>query len=471
MSKINPSSKGSSMDKSVRLAGGTGEFAAKQTDIALLRRLVLANLLWENIAYADGESVSDQIAELIPKCDPKEVADLAVECRVMQKLRHVPLFIAAEMTKYPTHKVYVKDILPKIITRADMLCDFLAIYWKDKKHPLANCVKKGLAEAFHNFDEYQFAKYDRDAVIKLRDVIRMVHPVPRNEEEAALFKRVKDRTLKTPDTWEVAISAAPEDKKADEWTRLIKEKRLGGLAFLRNMANFVKNKVSRGVVEEGLKNLKGSMLLPLDYIKAARMASGYTREIETAMIESYKHLPKLPGKTLFILDKSGSMTAGISGKSDFTRLDVACAMAMLASNVCEDFSLVVTAGNDSLCRHASMAVDCPPRGFNMKDAVMSCSLGYGGIFTRQCLNWSRDHFKGDTFERIIVFSDSQDCDFRDKSLPKPFGKYNYICDVSAEKHGINYRGVWTAEISGWSEHFLTYIAAYEGLENKFESLN
>ena len=102
---------------------------------------------------------------------------------------------------------------------------------------------------------------------------------------------------------------------------------------------------------------------------------------------------------------------------------------------------------------------------------MSCSLGSGGIFTRQCLNWARDYFKNESFERIIVFSDSQDCDFRDKSLPKPFGKYNYICDVSAEKHGINYRGVWTAEISGWSEHFLTYIAAYEGLENKFESLN
>jgi len=471
MSKINPSSKGNSMDKNVRLAGGTGAFAAKQTDIALLRRLVLANLLWEDIAYADGISVSNQISELIPKCAPQEVADLAVECRTMQKLRHTPLFIAAEMTKHDTHKSYVKEILPKIITRADMLCDFLAIYWKDSKHPLANCVKKGLAEAFHNFDEYQFAKYDRDAVIKLRDVLRMVHPVPRNEEEAALFKRIKDRTLKTPDTWEVAISAASEDKKTDEWTRLIQEKRLGGLAFLRNMSNFIKNKVKRNVVEEGLKHLKGSMLLPLDYIKAAKMATGYTREIENAMIESYKHLPKLPGKTLFILDKSGSMDSPISSKSDFSRLDVACAMAMLASNVCEDFSLVATAGDDHMCQHKSVAVDCPPRGFAMKDTILRCDIGWGGIFTRQVLNWSKDHFKGESFDRIIVFSDSQDCDFRDKSLPNPFGKYNYICDVSAHQHGINYRGKWTAEISGWSEHFLTYIAAYEGLENKFESQN
>lgn len=469
MSKLNPSTKGNSMDKEVRLAGGTGAYAAKQSDIDMLRRLVLANLLWEDIAYADGESVADQIKALIPKCNAEDVAKLAVECREKQKLRHTPLFIAAEMTKYDSHKVYVKDILPRIITRADMLCDFLAIYWKDKKHPLANCVKRGLAEAFHNFDEYQFAKYDRDAVIKLRDVIRMVHPTPRNEDESALFKRIKERTLKTPDTWEVAISAVSADKKADEWTRLIQEKRLGGLAFLRNMANFVNNKVKRSVVEEGLKNLKGSMLLPLDYIKAAKMASGYTREIEDAMISSYKHLPKLPGKTLFILDKSGSMDRAISNKSGFTRLDVACAMAMLASNVCEDFSLVVTAGDDWRKVHASVAVDCPPRGFAMSQVVNRCNVGGGGIFTRQVLEWSRDHFKNDEFDRIIVFSDSQDCDWPSKQTPNPFGKYNYICDVSAEERGINYRGVWTAEISGWSEHFLTYIAAFEGLENKFES--
>jgi hypothetical protein len=94
------------------------------------------------------------------------------------------------------------------------------------------------------------------------------------------------------------------------------------------------------------------------------------------------------------------------------------------------------------------------------------SLGGGGIFTRQCLEWSRKNIPGE-FNRIIVFSDSQDCDSGNR-IPNPYGKYNYICDVSSDIKGINYKGVWTAEISGWSEHFLTYIAAYEGLENKFQ---
>ena len=66
-----------------------------------------------------------------------------------------------------------------------------------------------------------------------------------------------------------------------------------------------------------------------------------------------------------------------------------------------------------------------------------------------------------------MFSDSQDCDYAEKRLPSPFGKYNYICDVSAHTKGVNYNGVWTAEVSGWSEHFLTYIASLEGLQNMF----
>lgn len=72
------------------------------------------------------------------------------------------------------------------------------------------------------------------------------------------------------------------------------------------------------------------------------------------------------------------------------------------------------------------------------------------------------------FDRIIVFSDSQDCDYPDKRVPKPFGKHNYICDVSSELHGVNYRGVWDVEISGFSEHFLAFIAACEGIENTFD---
>lgn len=466
MSKINPLMKNSSTTVE-RLAGGFGAKAAKQSNELNLRRAVLANLLWEDIAYMDGMSVAEEIKRLIPLCDPNYVAQIAIEARVMQKLRHTPLFIVSEMCRYKEHNALVGEILPKIITRADMLTDFLAIYWHDDKRKLTNQVKKGLAKSFYNFQEYHYGKYDRDAAIKIRDVMFLVHPKPRNEKEAKLFADIANRTLKTPDTWEVALSRG-DDKKLT-WERLILERKLGGLAFLRNLANMQKAQVSQTVISQGFENLSANMLLPLDFYKAIKMNKGYSNEINDAMIKSYSQLPKLKGKSLIIIDVSGSMNSNLSGKSMFTRKEAAFAMALLAAQQCEDYEIVVTAGNDSRGIGAHEVLPKQVYGMKLIDAINEANtrVGWGGIFTRQCLEYCQTQFPQEQFERVIVFSDSQDCD-RTNSKPKPFGKYNYICDVSCHTKGIKYNGLWTAEISGFSEHFLTYIAAYEGIENLFE---
>lgn len=467
MSKLNPLIKPTSKFTDERLAGGNGALAAKQSNIALLKRLTLANLLWEDIAYCDGKKVAEEIQRLIPLCNAEDVYTVALAARTLQKLRHTPLFLASEMCKYPKHRLLVRDLLPKIITRADMLTDFLSIYWKEGKKPLANQAKKGLAAAFHNFNAYKFAKYDRDAAIKLRDVMFLVHPRPWDEKEAELFKMVASRTLPVPETWETMLSAG-KDKK-ETWTYLISEGKIGGLAFLRNLRNMREAEVDRKVIRKGFETLKGQMLLPMNFLQAARINPDFKRDIENAMLASYANLPKLPGRTLFILDASGSMESRLSLKSAITRYDCACAMAMLAANQCEDIEIVVTAGDDYKRQHATVSITYPSRGFDLLDQISAAKklVGHGGIFTRQCLEWCREHYNGD-FDRIIIFSDSQDCDYFDNRIPKPFGRHNYICDVSSELHGVNYRGIWDAEVSGFSEHFLTFIAAYEGVENTFD---
>lgn len=450
-----------------RLAGGFGAKAAKQSNELNLRRAVLANLLWEDIAYMDGKHVSEEIQRLIPLCDPNYVAQLAIEARIMQKLRHTPLFIVSEMCRYKGHNALVGEILPKIITRADMLTDFLAIYWHDEKRKLTNQAKKGLAKSFYNFQEYHYGKYDRDAAIKIRDVMFLVHPKPRNDKEAKLFADIANRTLTTPDTWEVALSRG-DDKKMT-WERLIVDRKIGGLAFLRNLANMQKAQVSPTVISKGFENLSANVLLPLDFFKAMKMNPKYADEINTAMINSYSQLPKLKGKSLIIIDVSGSMNSRLSDKSMFTRKEAAFAMVLLAAQQCEDCRIVVTAGNDSYGIGAHEVLPKQIYGKKLIEAINNANarVGWGGIFTRQCLEYCQTQFPQEQFERVIVFSDSQDCD-RTNTKPQPFGKYNYICDVSCHTKGINYQGLWTAEISGFSEHFLTYIAAYEGVENLFE---
>jgi 60 kDa SS-A/Ro ribonucleoprotein len=459
MSATNDKRKEERFMKEQKLAGGMGLEAAKQDYEGLLRRAVLSCLLWEDLAYESGQSVSDNIKELIPHVKPEVVAQIAYEARVYQKLRHVPLLIAREMCRLDSHKHLVGRLLPRIIQRADEINEFMAIYWKDGKEPISKQVKIGLKEALNNFGEYALAKYKgTDSKISLRDVMFMVHPKPKDEE---LLKKLAENSLATPNTWEVRLSSG-EDKKS-VWEDLIKTHQLGALAFLRNLRNMEEVGVTPDAINYGFETIKTQWLLPINYMTAAQASSRYESQIEGLMLRSLADLKKLPGYTIFVVDVSGSMEGAISGRSKSSRMDVACSMAMFAREVCEETSIYATAGNDGSRTHATTLIPSSRRGFGLIETIKDSrrKIGGGGIFTRQCLEYIREQ-ETRRVDRIIIFSDSQDCD-RVKTVPSPFGKYNYIVDVSSHAHGVNYKGVWTAEVSGWSEHFLTYIAAMENI--------
>jgi len=442
-----------------RLAGGAGMIPAKQSPESLLRRVILTNLLWEDMAYSTGKAAVAQIQSLVEQIQPETVAQLAIEARMEQKLRHVPLLLARELARQPVSRGLVGLLLPKIIQRPDELTEFLALYWQDGRCPIAKQVKVGLAKAFQRFDAYQLAKWNRKDTIKLRDVLFMVHAKPANDEQAGLWKQLASNTLPTPDTWEVALSVG-KDKKAT-FERLIQERKLGALAFLRNLRNMIEAGVNDEVILQGFKTINPQWILPVNGLAAAQHAPRFTAEIEELLIRGLTDIPKLPGKTILVVDVSGSMDKKISGKSQFTRLHVAGALAFLARELCERAVIYATAGCDRTRVHRTAPLP-NLRGFGLSKAVLTArtQLGGGGIFTRQCLEFIKE--REGSADRIIVFSDSQDCD-RVKTVPKPFGKTNYLIDVSAEQRGVNYEGVWTAEISGWSEKVLNFIAAVEQL--------
>lgn len=440
-----------------RLAGGMGMVPAKQSPEALLRRLILTNLLWEDMAYSTGGSAVAQIQSMVSQIDPMTVSKLAVEARMDQKLRHVPLLLARELARPPYSRQLVGSLLPEIIQRPDELTEFLALYWQDGRCPISKQVKVGLAKAFQKFDAYQLAKWNRKDTIRLRDVLFMVHAKPANDEQAALWKQLAADTLPTPDTWEVSLSAG-YDKKAT-FERLIQERKLGALAFLRNLRNMIDAKVDDEVILRGFKTINPQWILPVNGMAAAQHAPQFTAEIEELLFRGFANTPKLPGKTILVVDVSGSMNVNISGKSQFTRLHIAGALAFLARELCERVVVYATAGSDHDRVHSTMALP-NLRGFGLSTSVLEArkKVGGGGIFTRQCLEFIKE--KEGSANRIIVLSDSQDCD-RVNKVPNPFGKTNYLIDVSAEQRGVNYEGAWTAEISGWSEKVLNFITAVE----------
>ena len=429
-----------------------------------LRRSVMSCLLFEGEFYEDGVSISERVRTLIPKVDPAVVADIAIKARTESNLRHMPLFIIKEMSRLKTYRPYVQSTLINVIKRADELAEFLALYWKEGKVPIANSIKKGLAECFKKFDEYQFAKYNRDGVIKLRDVMFLCHPNPDNKEQELLFKKIAENTLSTPDTWEVSLSKDDGVSKVEKWERLLSENKMGAMALLRNLRNFNDSGVKSVLVKDALINIKAERVLPFRFVSAAKYAPQWEKEIEVGMLRCLSKHEKLGGKTIIIVDVSGSMYGShISEKSELDRAQAACALTILLREVCEEPVIYATAGNDLKRVHKTQIV--PSRhGFALSDVIYNLCrpLGGGGIFLRQVMDYVYD--KENEAERIIVITDEQDCDITGSpAKAHTFGNKNYLINVASNAKGIGY-GPWV-HIDGWSESVINFITELEKVKN------
>jgi 60 kDa SS-A/Ro ribonucleoprotein len=416
-----------------------------------LRRSVLACLLWESQFYEDGVEIAGRIAELVPKVAAEKVAALAVEARAKMKLRHAPLLLAREMARHKTHRHLVSDTLATVVQRADELAEFIAIYWKDGRVPLSGQVKKGLAAAFPKFDEYQLAKYDRGGPIKLRDVLFLCHAKPRDEAQAAVWKRLIWGRLTTPDTWEVALSSAgasgPLARGADKrgvWERLLTEKKLGALALLRNLRNLKDAGVDESLVLAALDSMSTARVLPFRFLAAAGYAPQWEETLEQAMLKSVASAEKLPGKTIVLVDVSGSMTAPLSRRSEMQRTDAAYGVAVLLREIGEKVA-VFSFSND--------LVEVPARrGFALRDAI-DASQQHGATYLGKAV----EKLNREKYDRLIVITDEQAHD----TVPAPKGK-GYVINVASYKNGVGY-GKWT-HIDGWSESVIEYIRALEQTE-------
>jgi hypothetical protein len=400
-------------------------------------------MLWEKTFYEDGITVADRIIDLVPKVKAEEAFQIAVDARNKSKLRHVPLLIARVMAQCNGHKKLVGKLLPEIIQRPDELTEFVSIYWKDKRQPLSSQVKTGLATAFKKFNEYSLAKYNRDDKIKLRDVLFLSHPKPENQEQQDLWNRLVKGELKTPDTWEVELSAKGNNKES--WERLISEKKLGGLALIRNLRNMIEKSVSRQSIKSALSEMKTERILPFRFIASARYAPDFEPELEEAMFKCIAEKEKLSGKTVLLIDVSGSMDVTLSNKSEMKRDDAAYGLGVLARELCEDVQIF---------SFSQAVVQIPARrGFALRDAIRQ-SQPHSSTYTGQAVGLINSKLE---YDRIIIITDEQSAD----QVPNPKGK-GYIINVASNENGIGY-GPYV-HINGWSEAVLDYIREYENQE-------
>jgi 60 kDa SS-A/Ro ribonucleoprotein len=426
-----------------------GAVAVFTDPIYQLRRSVMANMLFENQFYEDGQSIAtriqDEVRALLKQKDgATKLVEVAYEARTRMKLRHVPLLLLVSLIKEQTKaaRAVVADAITRVVQRPDEMGELISLYWKEKKQPLTAQMKKGLAAAFQKFDSYTLAKWNSDnASIKLRDVLFLIHGKPKDEAQAEVWKKLANKVLESPDTWEVALSAGADKKET--FTRLLKEEKLGALALLRNLRNMQQAGVDEEAIRQGLSRMKVERVLPFRFITAARYAPKLEPQLEASMLKCLGDHDKLPGKTVLVVDNSGSMDAKISGKSELMRNDAACALAMLLREICDEVQVVV---------FSNEAVLVPPRrGFALRDVILKATP-HGGTNTQTAL----DKAAREGYDRCIVITDEQS----HQTISGPVkGTKGYFINVASYQNGIGYKA-WT-HIDGWSEAVVEYIFEYE----------
>jgi TROVE domain-containing protein len=310
--------------------------------------------------------------------------------------------------------------------------------------PLSAQVKKGLAAAFPKFDEYQLGKYDRGGPVKLRDVLFLSHAKPRDAAQASVWKKLVWGRLATPDTWEVALSAGADKREA--WERLLREQKLGALALLRNLRNMREAGVDESLVLPALGAMNTSRVLPFRFLAAARYAPQWEEALEQAMLKSLADQPKLGGRTIVLVDVSGSMTASLSRRSEMQRTDAAYGLAVLVREIAEKAAVY---------SFSDRVVEVPARrGFALRDAI-DASQRHSGTLLGKAVEWLN---QGERYDRLIVITDEQAHD----RIPLPKGA-GYMINVASYKNGVGY-GKWT-HIDGWSESVIEYIRTLESPAN------
>ena len=420
-----------------------GGKAKKITPLRALERSVMSCLLWEDEFYEDGVKIADRIVELAMKVSHRELADLAVRTKYEGKLRHVPLlllYILATRAKGPTASGLTSKTIAEVIYRPDEMGELLAISAKftGSSKKFTHQIRKGIALAWCKFDEYQLSKWNRDAQFKLKDVMRLTHPKPNSEEQVEMWARLLNDELKVAETWETALSNASDKKAAVE--DLLNRRKIGYFALLSNLVSFTKHGVNEDLIQTAILERRGANgILPFRFIAAARACPRFEPYLDLALMDNIKESHEFNGKTLLLIDVSGSMDRKLSGKSTLTRMDAA---AILGS---------MFLGDARVFTFSEELVEVPHRyGMAGVDVIVNSQFHSG---TK--LGAAVQTMKTMDHDRLIVITDEQSHD----RVPDPKVPQSYMINVASARNGVGY-GKWN-HIDGFSENIFNWIKSYE----------
>jgi len=392
----------------VNYAGGESYKQSAELELAS----ILLTSFTSDKYYRSSSDEIKRLKELLPKVDPEIICKAAVYARQVAGMRSISHVLTAEIAKYISGKDYARIFYNAVVRRPDDMIEILS-YGKSAKwgyKSLPKAMERGFKDAFNKFDEYQIAKWRKPGnEISLLNILHLTHPVPnstlnklysnklrsKNTRESVLAGtgQIENKNLLSA----VEIAQAKEENLKAGWKELLSNKKIGYKALIGSVVKITKEApemIDIACEMIGDYNLiRKSLVMPSEIIVAIeqinKINSYDSRKVllalDKALDYSVENAPKFNGKTIVVLDESGSM----GGKPAL--IGGLFAAVLCKANACDLMTFATTAKY---------------RKYNPNDSVStiasSIKFSGGGTNFRAIFNTLRENY-----DRIIILSDMQ----------------------------------------------------------------
>jgi 60 kDa SS-A/Ro ribonucleoprotein len=383
--------------------------------------------------YANAEEQLSVVLGLCEQVDAEFVAKLAVYARERGHMKDVPALLVAVLSR-KDRELFARTFA-RVVDNARMLRNFVQIVRSGVvgRKSLGTLPKRLLREWLEVRDDDAIFKASVGQAPSLADVVKMVHPRPRDASRAALYGylvgRAHDRealpaivrdyeAYKTGDSLDVPrvpfqmLTALPLGKA--EWAEIARH--APWQMTRMNLNTFARH----GVFEvEGMTELIAARLRDPVKIAHARVfpyqlmaayasaVEGVPREVRDALQDALEialgNVPEIPGKVYVLPDVSGSMTSPVTGYRAGATTAVRCvdvAALVAAAIVRKNPSAEVVP-----FEHDVVSVELNARDSVMTNAARLAAVGGGGTNCSAPLRLlNRRKAKGDL---VIYVSDNE----------------------------------------------------------------
>lgn len=365
--------------KPTLLTGNQGVAYARdaKSDLFLM---AVGSMFGEKKFYASADAESTRFVELarvVTYTDPAWMLDFITWLRHEGNMRTSAVVASVEasciakdlnLIKVPGGLGMARRLAQAGIGRVDELGEALAYFQTSRGHKrFPKPLKRGVADAaIRLVNEYSAMKYKGDGKSwTLGQVLNVTHPATGDLKQSDLFGylvareygeveiptslkrlRYREALLSTPVdkrratvnpellkeagfTWEQLAGwlQGPMDKAA--WEAIIPS--MGYMALLRNLRNFDEAKISTesaNLVRAKLEDpgqVARSKQFPFRFLAALRAAPSlrWASALSAALDLSLQNIPTLPGRTLVMVDTSGSMADTFSEHTEMKMWDAA----------------------------------------------------------------------------------------------------------------------------------------------------